>query len=192
LDDYLVKDLMVPLSEYATVKEEATLFEAVLALEKAQEEFDHTKYRHRAILVLDRENKVIGKVGQVDVLHALEPKAADLEEIKSLSQFGFSDGFIQQLRVKRQMGRGRLKDLCLDTAKIQVKEIMQAPTEGEIIGQDEPIESAIQQLLLGGHIGLLVTNGNNLIIGILRLTDVFAAVFHVMKECEYALEGGSS
>jgi hypothetical protein len=40
--NYLVKDLMVPLSEYATVPMESTLFEALLALEKSQEEFDHT------------------------------------------------------------------------------------------------------------------------------------------------------
>ena len=45
----LVKDLMVPLSEYATVPMGSTLFEAVLALEKSQEEFDHTKYRHRGV-----------------------------------------------------------------------------------------------------------------------------------------------
>lgn len=31
----IVKDLMVPLEEYATVHEGATLYEAVLALEKA-------------------------------------------------------------------------------------------------------------------------------------------------------------
>jgi len=37
VSDYLVKQLMVPLSEYATVPEGSTLFEAVLALEKAQE-----------------------------------------------------------------------------------------------------------------------------------------------------------
>ncbi|MEJ2643025.1 MAG: CBS domain-containing protein [Desulfosarcinaceae bacterium] len=110
MDDYLVKDLMVSLSEYATVDEEATLFEAVLALEKAQEAFDHTQYRHRAVLVLDRDQRVIGKVGQVDVLNALEPQAADLDEIKALSQFGFSDRFIQELRIKRQMGRGKLKE----------------------------------------------------------------------------------
>jgi len=180
---------MVPLSEYATVQEEATLFEAVLALEKAQEEYDHTKYRHRAILVLNRNNHVVGKVGQRDILRALEPKAADLDEIKSLSQYGFSGDFIHQLRVKRQMGQGNLRDLCLNTAKIRVDEIMQAPAEAEIIDQDKPIEAAIQQLLLGGHIGLLVTDENQQVIGILRMTDVFAAVFHVMKECENALQG---
>ena len=44
-----VKELMVPLAQYATVSEDATLLEAVIALKKAQEGFDQTRYRHRAI-----------------------------------------------------------------------------------------------------------------------------------------------
>ena len=63
---YKVGDLMVPLSEYATVSDDATLLEAVNALEKAQEEFDHTRYRHRAVLVLDKQGTTIGyKAGWV-------------------------------------------------------------------------------------------------------------------------------
>ena len=78
MKDLKVVDLMVPLSEYATVSEDATLYEAVLELEKAQEEFDHTRYRHRAILVLDSDGKVIGKLSQLDALKALEPKYGDM------------------------------------------------------------------------------------------------------------------
>ena len=68
-----VKHLMVPLDEYATVSEEATLFEAVVALEKAQEKLDRTrfKYLHRAILVYDKNNNIVGKISQLDVLRAL-------------------------------------------------------------------------------------------------------------------------
>ena len=36
---FTVAMLMVPLSEYATVFEDATLYDAVMALEKAQEKF---------------------------------------------------------------------------------------------------------------------------------------------------------
>ena len=45
---------MVPISEYATVPEGATLLETLLALEKAQEEFQQTRYSHRAVLILDK------------------------------------------------------------------------------------------------------------------------------------------
>ena len=55
MSDFLVKELMVPLSEYATVAKGSTLFDAVLALEKAQEEFDNTKYKHRGVLILEKK-----------------------------------------------------------------------------------------------------------------------------------------
>ena len=44
-----IKSLMVPLKEYATVSQDATLFEAVMALEEAQKKIVEG-YKHRAIL----------------------------------------------------------------------------------------------------------------------------------------------
>ncbi len=63
----LVKHVMVPISEYATVSKEATLYDAVPALEKAQEAFDPDRYRHRAILVYDENEKIMGKVSQTAI-----------------------------------------------------------------------------------------------------------------------------
>lgn len=183
MSDYLVKELMVPLSEYATVPEGSTLFDAVLALEKAQEEFDHTKYKHRGILILNKENRVIGKLGQLDVLRALEPKDANPGEINELSQFGFSSNFVHKLRKQRRLKAVPLKDLCSKASKLKVEDFMQTPSEGEYIEQEASLEMAVMQLVMGHHISLLVTR-NKEIIGVLRLTDAFAAIFHTMKECE--------
>ena len=61
---------MVPLSDYATVSEEATLYEAVIALEKAQATFDQSRYRHRALLVYNNQNQIVGKISQLDILMA--------------------------------------------------------------------------------------------------------------------------
>ena len=63
---------------------------------------------------------------------------------------------------------------------------MQAPSEGEFIDQEASLEIAVMQLVMGQHLSLLVTSGGK-IVGILRLTDVFAAIFHTMKECEAIL-----
>jgi len=46
---------------------------------------------------------------------------------------------------------------------------------------------AIMQLVTGNHISLLVVTRNKELIGILRMTDAFAAVYHTMKECEIDL-----
>jgi CBS-domain-containing membrane protein len=183
VSDYRVKELMVPLSEYATVPEGSTLFDAVLALEKAQEEFDHTKYKHRGILILDKDKRVIGKLGQLDVLRALEPKDENPGEFSELSQFGFSSNFVHKLRKQRRMKARPLKHLCSKASKLRVEDFMQTPSEGEFIEQEAFLDMAIMQLVTGHHISLLVTR-NKEIIGILRLTDAFAAVFHTMKECE--------
>ena len=183
MSDYRVKELMVPLSEYATVPEGSTLFEAVLALEKAQEEFDHTKYKHRGVLIMDKDKRVIGKLGQLDVLRALEPKDENPAALKDLSQFGFSSNFVHKLRKQRRLKAAPLKDLCSNASKLRVEDFMQMPSEGEFIDQEASLDMAVMQLVTGHHISLLVTS-NKEIIGILRMTDAFAAVFHTMKECE--------
>lgn len=183
MNDYTVKELMVPLSEYATVPEGSTLFEAVMALEKAQEDFDHTKYKHRGVLILDKDKRVIGKLGQLDVLRALEPKEENPGELNNLGQFGFSANFVHQLRMQRRMDTVPSKDLCRKASKLKVEDFMQTPSEGEFIDQEASLDMAVMQLVTGHHISLLVTRENE-IIGILRMTDVFAAVFHTMKECE--------
>jgi CBS domain-containing protein len=184
--EFKIKELMVPLSEYATVSIGSTLFEAILALEKAQEDFDHTKYRHRAILVLDKEKRVVGKLSHLDVVRALEPDVEDGNELKELEKFGFGDTFIRSLKKQRRLKAAPLKDLCVNAMRLKVENFMQAHSEGEYIEQDVSLDIAIHQLVAGDHLSLLVTHEKN-IVGILRLTDVFAAIFHTMKECETTL-----
>lgn len=182
VDNYLVKDLMVPISEYATVSEGATLFDAYLALEKAQEEYDHNKYRHRGVLVLNQDGRVTGKIGQMDVLRALEPNSEQVSLFEDIRKYGFSDGFIIRLRERSLSQREPLADICKKAGLIKVEELMQTPTEGECIDENAPFGAAIHQIVRGSHLALLVTRERE-IIGILRLTDVFAAIFHTMKEC---------
>jgi CBS domain-containing protein len=181
---YTVKDLMVPLSEYATVSEGATLYEAVLSLEKAQEKFEekHTRYSHRAILVLDKDQKVIGKISQLDVLRALEPKYETMIEGKGSRQFGFSRQFMKSILENYHLFASPLEDICRKAGEQNVKKFMRAPTEGEYIAADATLDEAIHLLIMGSHQSLLVTRDER-IVGILRLTDVFAAVFHTMKGC---------
>ncbi len=183
MKDYTVKDLMVPISEYATVSEGATLYDAVMALEKAQEDFQVNKYTHRAILILDKNQQVVGKLSQLNVLRALQPKNVDMEGIARLNQFGFSEKFIRALQTEKRLQGAPLMDLCKNAAQLQVEDFMQATSEGEFISQDALLDVAINQLVFGKYLSLMATEGKK-IVGILRLTDVFGAVFHAMQECQ--------
>jgi CBS domain-containing protein len=182
LKSYTVKELMVPLSEYATVRDDATLYQAVLALEKAQEDFDHTRYRHRAVLILDKKNNVIGKLSQLDALKALEPKYNGMFKGKGMQQFGLTKLFMTSMLKDHHLFERPMKDICQKAGRQNVKKFMYTPTEGEFVGVNETLDKAIHQLVLGHHQSLLVMEASE-IIGVLRLTDVFAAVYHTMKAC---------
>jgi len=185
VNNFIVKDLMVPLSEYATVQEGSTLFEAVLALEKAQEEFDHehTPYHHRAVLILNQNKKVIGKLSQLGVLRAILPKNERTQQIEDISRFGFSTRLINSLREKSRLEEGILDDLYKKATRMKVEDYMQTPSEGEYVDEMTSIDTAMYQIVIGTHLSLIVTRGDE-IVGLLRMSDVFAAVFHAMKSGE--------
>jgi len=184
MKSYTVKELMVPLSEYATVSEDATLYDAVLSLEEAQEKFEdrHTRYRHRAILILDKDGHVVGKLGQLDVLRALEPKYKDMVQGEGSHRYGFTNQFMKSMLEDYQLFADPLDEICCKAGEQNVQEYMCTPTEGEFVSEDASLDVAVHQLVLGNHQSLLVTRGDR-IVGILRLTDVFASIFHTMKEC---------
>jgi CBS domain-containing protein len=178
-----VKDLMVPLSEYATVSEEATLYDAVLALEAAQEVFDPKRHRHRGVLAFDKDNKIVGKLGQLDILKALEPRYAEMGDLGPLSRAGFSPQFLKVMIEKFALWDKPLSDICSKAARLKVKDVMYTPTEGEYVEENASLGEAIHQLVMGHHQSLLVTRGEE-IVGILRLADVFREVCESMKSCE--------
>ncbi|MBW1683135.1 MAG: CBS domain-containing protein [Deltaproteobacteria bacterium] len=181
----IIKDLMVPLEEYATVSEDATLQEAVMALEAAQEKIDREKYKylHRAILVLNRSGKVVGKISQLDALKALEPKYREIGDPDKLARAGFSPAFLKILLEKHSFWDSSLADICRKCARLKVKNFMHTPTEGEYVRDDATLAEALHMLVMGRHHSLLVVRNSD-IVGILRLTDVFVAVFDMMKQCE--------
>ncbi len=183
MEEYRVKDLMVTLSEYATVSEDATLLEAINALEKAQEEFDKERYRHRAILVKGEGDRITGKLSQLDVLKALEPKYQNMKnQHNGITEQGSSKNFNKPSFEECDLWETPLEDICKKVDQRRVKEFMYTPTEGEYVEEETSLDTAIHQLILGGHQSLLVTR-DGAITGVLRLTDVFVIVFQIIKEC---------
>jgi CBS domain-containing protein len=176
-----VKDVMVALEDYATVSENATLYEAVLALEKAQEEFDQSRYRHRAILVYDDKQKIVGKISQLDLLMALEPNY-QIVDFEKLSHFGYSLDYLQSV-AKTSFWDKPLKNICKKAATLIVKDFMHTPSQGEYIKEDANLDQAIHQLITQKSLSLLVTREQD-IVGILRLADVFSFVSKNIKACE--------
>ena len=178
-----VKELMVPIEEYATVSGEATLFEAVLALEEAQKAFDPSRHKHRAILVLDRENHVVGKLVMIDILMALEPKYGELEAEGVLSRSGFSPEIIKCMLKDNLLWNEPLEFICSRATELKVRDFMQVPEDCGYLNENATLDEAIHQLVTCRYESLLLTRDAK-VVGVLRLSDVFTKVCDKIKTCE--------
>jgi DNA-binding response OmpR family regulator len=177
-----LKELMVPIEKYATVTEDANVLEAINALENAQKAFDSKRYRHRAVLVLDQEKRVVGKLNQHDLIQALEPNFLKLEKEgqQSLGRFGVSDFFVKSAMQDYRLWEKPIENLFKKATEQQIKHIMYLPKEEEYIEIDATMDEAIHRLIIGQHHSLIVRNQGN-IVGILRLTDVFEHIHFRLK-----------
>ncbi len=182
MQSIIVRELMVALADYATVAEDATLYEAVLALEAAQKGLDESRDKHRAVLVLDKKGRVVGKLDQWTVLYGIEPRYQQMGDLRETSRYGFSPEFIRSMISSYGLWRKPMDGLCRKAAEMKVKEIMSRPTHGEYVEEKASLDTAIHLLVMGRHQSLLVTRGEA-IVGILRLSDVFRKVCDSIKAC---------
>ncbi len=171
---------MVPLEEYATVSETATLREAILALEKAQMTLDPSRHKHRAILVLDESGKVVSKITMKHILIALEPNYGKVEGTGVLERSGFSPDLIRSMLENNALWTEPLQFFSERAAKLKVGDIIHAPSEDEYIDENATLGEAIHQMIVYPYLSLLVTAGDK-VLGILRLSDVFTKVCDIIK-----------
>ena len=179
----MIKEVMVPIDEYATVPPEANLYEAVLALENAQTAFDPSKHKHRSILVLDKENNVVGKLDIFDILIALEPRYGESEATGVLSSSGYSPELIASMLKNNVLWSEPLQFICSRATKMNVRNFMEAPADGVYIEENATLGEAIHQLVICRYQALLVTRDEK-VVGILRLSDVFTKICEKIKTCE--------
>jgi CBS domain-containing protein len=178
-----VKELMVPLAEYASVSEDATLNEAILTLEEAQKNVEQGREKHRAILVLDNNRRVVGKLTQWDVSAGIEPRYRSIEKVTETSRFLLSQEYIRSMMKDFGLWKKPLEDLCRKASEIRVKDIMSEPTPGEYIEEDASLDEAIHLLVMGRYQSLIVKQGDT-ISGILRMSDVFKGICDKVKSCK--------
>jgi hypothetical protein len=177
-----VKELMVPLKDYATVHQEATLREAILALEEAQLTLDPSRHKHRAILVLDESGKVVSKIVMKDILVALEPNYGKVEGVEVLERSGYSPDLIRSMLEDNVLWSEPLQFVCERATKLKVGNFIQAPSEGEYIDANATLSEATHQFVVYPYQSLLVKSGAE-VVGILRLSDVFTKICDTIKGC---------
>jgi CBS domain-containing protein len=184
MKDKKVKNVMIALSDYALVSEEDNLATAIKVLKQARDDKRY-KYKHRAVLVYDKDNNIIGKVSLRCILKALEPKYRKFEHPDNngsigLSRFGFNEEFLNSPVEDLSLWDETLEELVKKASKLKVNKIMYTPSNGEYVNEDAPIAEAVHQFILGCHQSLLVLKEKK-VVGIIRLSDVFELVSEIIE-----------
>jgi predicted transcriptional regulator len=77
-----------------------------------------------------------------------------------------------------------IETMCKTLETLRVADIMQIPSEGEFVEETDTMHIAMHRIVMGHHHSLLVTRDKE-IVGILRSTDVFNALYDMIQDCPY-------
>ena len=165
MKDIKVQDLMLPLERYTVVSDGATLKEIFLALEgalKGSGKTDPTEVRDFAVLVLDEDKRVIGRLTVWDILGGLAPQAR-----KRVDPLAMVDGYDAWDRP--------LAHLASRAQNRQAKDLIKALHKDEYIDQEAGLNEALRRLVDNRFLSLIATRGRETV-GVLRVMDVFRYV----------------
>jgi CBS domain-containing protein len=165
-----VADIMVPLDEYAVVDEDATVLDALRALQASQEKLPPGRQPHRAILVRDRNGRIVGKFHHFAFLRALVPERKARATQELFDRAGVGDDLRDSSMHMLDFLTGDLLDLCERARSVAVKDVCTYATVG--IDERATLPDAIPVFLRHQTLSLLVTRMGRTV-GILRLSDLF-------------------
>ena len=177
-----IKELIIPLSEYATVGEDAYLNEAVAELEMTHAKSENNLYPHRSVVILAPNGDVEGVLTYLDVLQALEPKYLEIGNISSLSRFGLSHEYLKSMVDTHNLFEEPLDHICQKASQLKVKDFIHPPSEAEFIDEGATLNELIHQFVVGHYPSILATR-NGKVIGVLRLADVFHEISAQIQSC---------
>src|SRR3972149_5414043 len=145
-----VKDIMIPLKDYAVVSQDATIGEALKIMKESSERLSPEKVRHLGILVKDEEGNIVGKLTQADILRGLVPDYKDIGGSRlSPIMRGEMGEIMTHISDKTFLGR------CKSQKDKKVRDLM--TTVALSVDVNKGLGHALHIMQTTGHIGLLVT-----------------------------------
>ncbi|WP_373500312.1 CBS domain-containing protein [Desulfococcus sp.] len=176
-----VRDLMVPADKFPRISSHASFYEALAALETAQEKYLSGESEQRILLVEDEKKKIVGKLSPMDLLRGLETNYSRVDTEKTLSRFGFT-GILESIRKDYHLWENPFKDLCRKAEAVQIKDFIKGISEGQSVGVEDPMAKCFHLFVMNRHDALFVFEADR-IVGLLRFSDVYREVSSTMKEC---------
>ena len=169
-----VQEVMIPVEQYPSVRDNATLREAIAKIEEAQLEVERRKSLPRVLLVFDEINVLVGTVRRRDIMRGLEPKyllSKPLEYKKKLFDIDV-DPNLAELSYDRVV-RG-----IREQADRPVSDVMN-PIEA-ILDADDHVMKAVQAMV-ALDVNLIPVLQDGQLVGVVRSVDVFHDLAQLLK-----------
>jgi hypothetical protein len=181
MENLQVSDLYVPADKFPRIDDQATFYQALQALDSAQEEYLSGRAAQQILLVEDSAGKIIGKISPIDLFCALETgyRRVNVEEL--VKQYGVN--YISHtMSEDMHLWKNPFHDLCRKASSVQIHNFVNAPKAGQSVKIDDPLAKCYHLFVMNRHDSLFVFDQGE-IAGLLRFTDVYKKVSQTMREC---------
>jgi Mg2+/Co2+ transporter CorC len=177
-----VRDVMIPIKNYVTVHEEDSLYDVIQVLETSKAA--NKGRAHRDAIVMDEKGKLIGKVTMFDIFRALETNynKIDVNKIIAGGHGRLTEEMIKTATEGFDFWVAPAETICERGKSMEVSEIMHIPTGNEYIMENESLEKALHQYVLGAHQPLIVKKDDT-VTGMLRFGDIFEVIRENLLTC---------
>lgn len=176
-----VRDVMIPVRDYAMVREDQVLRDAVMTLRKVYcqvEDGACTEAGHRTALVVDARGQLVGILDFKSILAVLVPEiAGGLNE--KLEALGVTMAFAQADALDVDETRASFTARVLRNAETRVKDVM-LKLRGTISADSDLIEGL--KLMYANKVIVLPVFGDGELVGVLRDSDLFLALAKIFSE----------
>ena len=176
--DILVKEVMIPISDYVTVKRGNNLTDVLHAIEHKRKAGQG--HAHRDAIVVDEDGHFIGKVTMIDIFRALEPNYPRVR--REQKKQTLTDDFVRKAVKEFKLWMEPIEDVCERGSNVTVADAMHIPENSEYIQESDTLEKALNYYVMGVHQPLIVKNGDT-VTGFLRFGDIFEIVRESILNC---------
>ncbi len=176
-----VRDLLVPLNEYATTTADKTLTEAIPVLRRLYcqvEEGKCTQAGHRNILVLDNSGDLVGILSFRSILQVLIPETAGGLTTR-LESLGVTIAFAQADALNLDEAVASFRARVVRNSDAKVGDIM-LKVRGTIDADADLMEAL--KMMCRNRITVIPVYDDGKLVGVIRESDLFLVVSEILTE----------
>ncbi|SDB40613.1 hypothetical protein SAMN05660653_01952 [Desulfonatronum thiosulfatophilum] len=176
-----IKDLMRPVGEFPRISAQAYFYEVMQTLGEANEAYLSGKSPQRTLLVEDN-GVIVGKISPKDVVRGLEPQYDKIDSFSDAIRYGVPH-IVKSMKKDYMLWHEPLGDLCRKAGEIKAAKLYSKPGELQAVKITDNMDNAFHLFVTSGHDTLYVMDGDA-IVGLLRFSDVYAAICKIVSECK--------